>query len=192
VIIREFRLKEKISLNPQVGLRDGTLRIRIRYLEKDDLPALEWDGVYIHYRRLYLDTYKSMCAKEAVMWVVDHEQMGIIGQLFVQLKGARRDLADGCSRAYINAFRLKPPFRSLGIGSKLLRTVEEDIALRNFEYILLNVGKNNPDAHCFYERHGYSVIGDEPGNWSYIDHEGRLQHVSEPSWRMSKRIFKDK
>lgn len=188
MITREFDLKDKTVHIPQVGFWDETLRIRIRHLVKNDLPALEWDGVYIHYRSLYLDTYKSMCAREAVMWVVDHEQQGIIGQLFVQLVGARRDLADGYSRAYINAFRIKPAFRSLGIGSMLLLTVEEDIALRNFQYTLLNVGKNNPDAHRFYERHGYSVIGEEPGNWSYIDHKGRLQHVSEPSWRMSKRI----
>ena len=189
MITREFDLKRKAQPIPQTVVWDGALRIWIRHLVKKDLPALEWDGIYLHYRRLYLDTYKSMRAKEAVMWVVEHEQRGIIGQLFVQLIGARLDLADGISRAYINAFRLKPAFRSLGIGSSLLHTVEEDIALRNFEYTLLNVGKDNPDAQRFYERHGYSVVGEEPGNWSYIDHKGRLQHVSEPSWRMRKRLL---
>jgi ribosomal protein S18 acetylase RimI-like enzyme len=163
-------------------------RVQVRHLAGDDLPALEWEGQYKHFRRLYRDVYENMRAGKALMWVVELPEVGVVGQLFVQLKGARAEWADGLDRAYVYGVRVRPSYRNQGIGSRLMEIVEADLNARGFRWINLNVGRQNIAARRFYERHGYKVISAEPGRWSYIDHRGRRQQVEEPAWRMQKDI----
>ena len=159
----------------------------IRHLRKSDLNALEWGGEFTHFRELYKSAYKSFRAGRSVLWVVEIPGSGVIGQLFVQLVSGRKELADGKERAYIYGFRIKPEFREKGIGTRMLEVAEKDIFQRGFSTITLNVSRDNPDARRLYERTGYRVVADEPGIWSYIDHEGRMRQVNEPSWRMEKK-----
>jgi hypothetical protein len=44
-------------------------QLKCRYLVDKDLPALEWDGEYSHFRRLYRDIYQSTLQGKAIMWV---------------------------------------------------------------------------------------------------------------------------
>jgi len=162
--------------------------IHLRYATREDLLALEWNGELIHFRRLFQQTYQSVCQGNAMMWVVELTGNGVVGQLFVQLKSSRIKIADGKQCAYIYGFRIKPDFRSCGVGSCLLRTVEMSLIQRKFHLITLNVSQENRDARRFYERCGYKVITEEPGKWSYIDHKGNRQEVCEPAWRMQKHI----
>lgn len=160
--------------------------VEIRTLRMPDLPALEWDGEYRHFRRLYREIYQSTCLGKAVMWVADLDGVGVIGQVFVQLDSARKELADGSTRGYVYGFRVQPPYRSLGIGGRMLQTLETDLAARRYNWVTLNVGRDNPDARRFYERHGYTVVAAEPGRWSYLDDENQRHEVHEPAWRMEK------
>jgi ribosomal protein S18 acetylase RimI-like enzyme len=162
--------------------------LKIRLLVQADLPALEWDGEYIHYRRLYGDIFQSVRLGRALMWGADIPLDGIIGQLFVQLRSKRKELADGKKRAYFYSFRVRPAFRSFGVGSRLLKTAEKDLVERGFSWITLNVAQTNYGARRFYERHGYQVVTAEPGRWSYRDHLGKNREVHEPAWRMEKQI----
>ena len=162
--------------------------INIRQLIRRDLPDLEWDGEYICYRRLYQEIYINACNGKAVLWVVDIDSAGLIGQLFVQLHSPRPELADGSERAYIYAFRVKEAFRGYGIGSLLMATAEEDLRERCFQRVTLNVSKENHSALKFYRNHGYKVISHEPGRWFFIDHLGIRREVNDPSWRLEKRI----
>lgn len=164
-------------------------KIRVRHLEITDLPALEWDGQYSHFRRIFRETYHSMQRGLAVMWVADDVEAGIIGQVFVQLNSARPELADGWQRAYIFGFRIKEAFRNRGLGAHMLAVVEDDLRRRGFYFVTLNVGKDNPAARRFYERHGYRCVADEPGCWSYLDDADQIHEVHEPAWRMEKRLF---
>jgi len=161
---------------------------KIRQVNRCDLPDLEWDGEYIFYRRLYKEIFVNACNGKAILWVVDLNGTGLIGQLFVQLQSPRLDLADGSQRAYFYAFRIKEPFRGYGIGSRLIETAEEDLLDRNFEIITLNVSKENPAALRFYKNHGYKVIAHEPGRWFFFDHLGKRREVNDPSWRLEKNI----
>jgi ribosomal protein S18 acetylase RimI-like enzyme len=153
-----------------------------------DLPALEWNGEYTHFRRLYLDIYQSAQRGEAILWVAELPEAGLIGQLFVQLKSARKDLADGFLRAYIYGFRLQSLYRRMGLGSYLLSHVESDLLRRGFQITVLNVSRDNVEARQLYERLGYSIVAEEPGKWSYLDEIGNRRWVNEPAWRMEKRI----
>lgn len=164
-------------------------RVQVRYLRKRDLRALEWEGQYKHFRRLYANTYRRATKGLAVLWVADLPGVGVIGQAFVQLHLEKRPhLADGKQRAYLHSFRVRPAFRRAGLGAKLLEAAEADLIRRGYSQVNLAVSKSNPDARRLYARYGYQVVGDDPGRWSYQDHRGVWRQVDDPSWRMSKML----
>jgi ribosomal protein S18 acetylase RimI-like enzyme len=172
----------------QVATPPWLSAIEYRHLVRKDLPALEWGGEYIHFRRMHNEVYRSASQGKALIWVAMLPESGLVGQLFVSLHSARAELADGVTRAYLYGFRVKPVFRHYGVGTGMLHAVEAELEQRKFGWITLNVGRDNPDARCFYERHGYRVVAAEPGSWFYIDHRGRRREVHEPAWRMEKRV----
>lgn len=163
-------------------------QVYIRQANKHDLPDLEWNGEYTHFRRLYADTYTMVEQDRAVIWIAEANGSGLVGQCFVSLKGNRPELADGVVRAYIYGFRIQPQYRNQGIGTRMMHTVEDDLRQRGFRQVTLNVGQDNLDARRFYDRLGYIIIGSDPGRWSYIDDKGKRRDVIEPAWRMIKNL----
>ena len=162
--------------------------LTIRGITYKDLPDLEWNGEFTHFRRIYANAFQNQQKGNAVLWAAELNGAKIIGQAFVQLIGSRPELADGNLRAYIYSVRVQPQFRNMGIGSEIMIHAEKDLFQRDFSFVTLNVGKLNTNAKRFYERLGYHVIGDEPGKWSYLDHRGRQRYVNEPAWRMQKNL----
>lgn len=163
-------------------------QVIIRQVEREDLPALEWEGEYKKFRRLYAEAFSRAERGEAVLWVVEYPGNGLIGQLFVQLNSIRPELADGVQHAYIYGVRVRPQYRNQGIGTLLLKEAESDLKARGFRRVQLNVGQDNPDARRLYERQGYNVVGPDPGRWSYIDEKGSRHEVHEPAWRLEKHL----
>jgi ribosomal protein S18 acetylase RimI-like enzyme len=159
----------------------------VRQVTKADLPGLEWEGEYTHFRRLYTEAYHRAELSEAVLWVAELRGR-LIGQLFVHLERRQYERSNGEMRAYIYGFRVRPAYRSQGIGSHMLEMVEADLLRRGYRKVSLNVGQDNQAARRLYERKGYSVVGSDPGRWSYLDHEGNLREVVEPAWRMEKML----
>lgn len=177
-------------VNPSTQLpSDWVKDVVIRQMEESDLPALEWEGEYTHFRRMYAEAYARQQRGYSVLWLAELPGVGIIGQVFIQLICDRPELANGLYRAYLYSFRIKPPFRSAGLGGRMLAILEADLKQRHYDQLTLNVAKTNTRARKMYERHGFRVIAHEPGCWSYIDHEGTWQHVEEPAWRMEKTIL---
>lgn len=162
--------------------------VQIREAKFEDLPALEWEGEYKHFRRLYADAYSRTRRNLSVIWLAILPQKGLIGQVFIQLSSERPEMADGTDRAYLYGFRIRPAYRSQGLGTRMMNHVEEDLRYRGFTRLTLNVAVNNPRARDLYARLGYEVVAPEPGIWSYIDHLGRRQWVEEPAWRMEKHL----
>ena len=160
----------------------------IRPVRDCDLLSLEWDGAYQKYRRMYARLFKESQQGKVLMWLVEIPLQEIIGQVFVMLNSGERDAADGFTRAYIFAFRVKPHWRNRGVGSYLMTIVDRDLYEKGFRFVTLNVAKENPDARRLYERLGYKVIGSKPGIWSFQDDMGVTQHVNEPAWRMMKKL----
>jgi ribosomal protein S18 acetylase RimI-like enzyme len=162
--------------------------IRIRKAFRSDLPALEWGGELSHFRRIFAEVYRHSVSGDALIWIVEQDGVGLIGQVFIQLLSHRPELADGSSRAYIYGFRIKKEYRNQGIGSDLLRFIEDDLYERGFRSVSLNVSQENKGARRLYERFGYKITGPDPGQWSYVDEHGRVQQVLEPAWRMQKNL----
>jgi ribosomal protein S18 acetylase RimI-like enzyme len=160
--------------------------LHIRLARQDDLRDLEWDGEYIHFRRLYAEAYRLSERGDTLMWLADLDSAGIVGQAFVSLRSGRAELSDGFSRAYVYAFRVKPSYRGQGVGTQIMATIETDLLRRGYQSVTLNVARDNAGARRLYERLGYQVVGSDPGRWTYIDHKGKQQQVVEPAWRMEK------
>jgi ribosomal protein S18 acetylase RimI-like enzyme len=162
----------------------------IRRLREADLPDLEWDGEYTRFRKLYQNALERSRMGQSVLWVAEHQGRGVIGQLFIQLDSDVIELADGSTRAYLYAFRIRPEYRCEGLGSFMMDLAEKDLIRRSFKLITLNVTQDNQAAVRLYQRRGYTITGPDAGQWSYPDHEGVWQTVSEPSWRMEKQLGK--
>jgi ribosomal protein S18 acetylase RimI-like enzyme len=169
-------------------LKQSLQNVIIRPLIRSDLPLLEWEGVYTHFRCLFLDAYNRMCQDHAMIWIATTDNDVMLGQLFTQLSSNQLDLADGYFRAYMFGFRVKPQYRRMGIGTLLLLQAEKDLVNRNFHRVCLNVVKDNWRARQLYGRHGYKVIKTDPGKWSYQDNEGVWHDIEEPAWRMEKSL----
>jgi ribosomal protein S18 acetylase RimI-like enzyme len=164
--------------------------VRVRLLMPEDLPALEWDGEYIHFRRLYADIFRRYEQGEGLMWVAELFDSKVIGQLFVSLSSHCSDHSNDNHCAYVYGFRIRPPYRNQGIGTYMMQVVEADLSQKGFRFVTLNVAKDNPNALRLYEKLGYHIRGYEPGKWSYIDHQGKRCEVIEPAWQMEKELTK--
>ncbi len=179
-------MTEEITASIESLLSD----LNIRLVTREDLLALEWEGEYSHFRRLFAEAFQRAQMGEAVLWVADLKNTGLIGQVFVHLNSQRQELADGIDRAYIYGFRVRAGYRNRGVGTQLLLAAEDDLKQRGFRWVSLNVGQDNPAARRLYERNGYYVIGTDPGYWFYIDERGIRREVHEPAFRMEKPLFR--
>jgi ribosomal protein S18 acetylase RimI-like enzyme len=172
---------------PEILYADSEFRIRT--LEESDLPALEWNGEYAHFRRLFRQAYEDMRAGSRLLLVLERlPAAAIIGQVFIQWSSSDFRLADGTGRGYLYALRVQPDYRGRGLGTRLLRAAEDSLRAHRMRYASIGVEKTNLRARALYERLGYRLIGEDPGRWSYIDHRGEQQEVSEPAWLLEKKL----
>jgi len=163
--------------------------ISIRQATQSDLSLLEWEGAYLHFRRVYARAFQRARLGNALLWIVEYGPGILIAQLFVLLRSdADSAVADGSQRAFIHSFRVRPEFRRRGLGSWLLTHVELDLHMRGFRWTYLHVAAENTAAIRFYERKGYRRVSPVSGDWSYEDHLGIERQVHEPGWRMAKDI----
>ena len=162
-------------------------KTQIRPLKPADLPGLEWEGEYTHFRPMFERAYQRAESGEAVVWVAALDKK-LIGQVFVQLKSGRNALIDGHTRAYLYAIRVRPEFRNLSLGSRMMYVAENDLIWRGYRLATLNVARENTGGVRFYERLGYQIMGQEEGRWSYTDHVEQTHLVHEPAWRMEKEL----
>jgi ribosomal protein S18 acetylase RimI-like enzyme len=163
-------------------------QIHIRPLEKRDLPGLEWDGEFAHFRKLYQQHYENSLVGNTLIWVAVDSKDEVIGQVFLLLLSRQQELADGALQAYLFSFRIKPAFRDQGLGGFMLEMVEGFLRDRGFRFLRLNVARANPLARRMYEKHGYRMIGPDPGKWRYQDQYGEWQTCHEPAWKMIKKL----
>lgn len=173
----------RIRFTPPRRLPD----LGIRAVTAADLAALEWEGEFAHFRKLFADTFADMQKGRRLMLVAERQRY-LLGQVFIQFRSQAAMLADGRSRGYLYAFRVRPSYQNMGIGTALLDAAENVLLKYGYEYGVLAVAKDNPGALRLYERNGYIVIGEDAGEWSYIDQFGRSQQVSEPCWVLEKRL----
>jgi ribosomal protein S18 acetylase RimI-like enzyme len=172
------------------GGKDGeNSEFRVRPLEERDLKALEWDGTYLCFRRLFRQAFEDMCKGKRLLLVLEKKPSGaIIGQIFIQWNSSDSRFADGWGRGYLYSLRVKPDFRGRGLGTQLIRAAESALQQKGMHTASIGVEKTNPRARALYERLGYRVVAEDPGRWSYVDHLGNLQEVAEPAYLLEKNL----
>jgi ribosomal protein S18 acetylase RimI-like enzyme len=175
-------VEQNLQIDREFSLED----VYIRPARKSDLPAMEWDGEFRHFRVVFSNAYDRMVKGTGMIWVAENQENCLLGQVFLQLVSDRPELSDGWSRAYLYSFRIKPQFRNHGLGKKMMEIVEDYLRTHQFLRVTLNVARNNTDAIRLYKRLGYQIMAEEPGVWSYPDDEGKWHTICEPSWRMEK------
>ncbi len=165
---------------------NGLENIILRPLRENDLPAMEWEGEFSHFRNLFTDLWDKVKKKIAKAWIIENSQGYMIGQVFLQMRSDRLELADGWNRAYLYSFRIRPEYRNFGIGSRMVKLLEAYLSDVGYTRITLNVARTNLAAIRLYHRCGFKIVAEEPGIWSYPDDQGKWQTIEEPSWRMEK------
>lgn len=174
-------LLEQTSMTLEIPI---TLRMAVR----TDLSKLEWYGQYTHYRQLFRRTFRDQQAGRRLMLVAVTRDFPI-GMVFIQLQSNEWKVADGITRAYLYSLRVMDIFRGKGIGTQLIREAEDILLDRDFQWATIAVSKDNHDARRLYERLQYRVFGDDPGQWSFMDHQGKVRHINEPCWLLEKNLL---
>ncbi len=152
----------------------------IRAASMADLPAMEWDGEYRRFRRVYQQALDD--ARQGRRLVLLAEVEGrVVGQIIVQLGTGHPAVTDGAATGYLHALRVRPEHRGHGVGTSLLQEAEGELRRRGFRQAAIAAAKENPRARRLYERLGYSRIADDPGEWTFTDDQGKTQAVSEPA-----------
>ena len=171
----------------QFGSFEVNTTVDLRLAQQADLPNLEWYGQYAHYRELYARTFADQQQGKRLMLLAMVNAYPI-GQIFVHLNDAGLPEPLRQRQGYVYALRVMEPFRGRQIGTRLILKAEQLLQDHGYKWVVIAVAKDNHGARQLYERLGYVVFKDDPGRWSFVDHEGQVQHVTEPSWMLKKRL----
>ena len=139
-----------------------SLGIVIRPCRLEDLPALEWFGLFASQRQLIEIEYGRHEAGEAVILVADANGE-VSAQAWIDL--AR---ADSDSTAVVWAVRVMPCLQNLGIGTRMLAAAEDVARERRLRFCELSVDRDNERAARLYERLGYELVGADPLGQQWI------------------------
>ncbi len=99
-----------------------------------------------------LDQCRVFCQNREYLLYVAHTNGEPCGFMMMH----RRGLA---SSPYITVLAVAPEFRSRGIGGRLLEFAEE-LFRSEARHLFLCVSSFNLRARSFYERHGYTAVGE--------------------------------
>jgi ribosomal protein S18 acetylase RimI-like enzyme len=156
--------------------------VLIRLCRAEDLPQLEWFGMYTHHREILQDAFARHLRGDQVMLVADLNDFPV-GQAWLDL--VKRS-AEGVG--YIWAVRVFPLLRNLGIGRQLMSCAEDVLRERGFGVAEVGVEKDNLDAQRLYERLGYTIHRALKEEYGYTTPAGeRGWHVVD-QWIMRKRL----
>ena len=162
--------------------------VTIRLLREEDLPTLEWDGEYKRYRRIYREVFRNSQIGISFPLVAETRRDGIIGQVFLNQKEPNPKFTLRSRYYFLSSFRVKPQFRGMGIGRRLLETCEKQALLHRLRDIYLNCAVSNHRARWFYLDHGFRVIRIDDSDWSFVDDEGFVVTEHQHAYLMKKTI----
>lgn len=163
-------------------------KVKIRLLREEDLPALEWDGEYRRYRKIYREVYRNSQKGISIPYVAETDTDGIIGQVFLTRKEPHPEYGFRFRYFFLSSFRIKPAFRDNGLGSRLLEICEKEVRTRHMRDICLNCSEENNRARRFYEKHGFRIIRKDEGDWTYINDEGYVVTEHQTAYMMKKTL----
>jgi ribosomal protein S18 acetylase RimI-like enzyme len=141
---------------------------------------MEWDGEYRRFRRVYEQAFEDARNGRRLILLAELEGQ-VVGQVIVQLGTSHPAISAGETTGYLHALRVRPGHRNRGVGSALLEEAENRLRGLGYRQAAIAAAKENSRARKLYERLGFRAIAEDPGEWSYVDDQGRLQSISEPA-----------
>ena len=165
-----------------------TEEVNIRLLREEDLPALEWDGEYKRYRRIYREIFHNFQKGISFPLVAETARDGVIGQVFLTRKEPNLKFSAFHRYFFLSSFRVKPQFRKMGVGSRMLELCERHVKQHHLRDIFLNCDVSNHRARWFYLDHGFQVIRIDESDWSFVDDEGFVVTEHQHAYLMKKTI----
>lgn len=156
------------------------LEARVRPATADDLPALEWFGMFTPHRAIIHHAFARQQRGENLMLVAEMNGFPV-GQAWVDL-AVRADEGAGL----LWAVRVHPILQGLGLGSRLLAAAEDALRERRFRWAEIGVEKDNPAARRLYERLGYRFHRELLEEYEYTDTDGRRIVVAVDQWMLRK------
>ncbi|GIH10500.1 N-acetyltransferase GCN5 [Rhizocola hellebori] len=135
--------------------------LTVRDFVAADLPSCAWSGSPTHLRSV------AAALERARAGVVDYLVVCPPAGLPIAKGGVDYEASPGAGVIWQVA--VHPALQSCGIGTILMRSLEERIAARGLNRAELLVEFDNPRAKALYERLGYQVFGQRAESW---DHEG--------------------
>ena len=163
-------------------------QVTIRLIREEDLPALEWDGEYSRYRKVYQEVYRNFEKGISIPYVAETEENGIIGQVFLTRKDPNPSYSPRSRYFFLSSFRIKREFRDRGLGDRFMDVCFREVRSRKLRDIFLNCSTDNNRARRFYEKHGFRVVRVDEGKWSYINPEGLVVSEHQSAYLMRKTL----
>lgn len=158
------------------------LAVRVRRCRADDLPQLEWFGLFTHHREIIHDAFARQRAGDNVMLVGDANGFPV-AQAWIDLARLRAERV-----GLLWAVRVFPALQGLGLGTRLIAAAE--LVLRRLGYAAAEMGveKDNPGARRLYERLGYAVVREGREEYGYTTPAGVAERVPLDEWFLRKRL----
>ena len=185
-------MSKAIVISPYIiNLPQSNRNITIRKVTEQDLPALEMDGMFTHFRRVYTRALEEQKQGMRLLLIAESSAM-VVGRLFILLSSTDKRIADGKERAYLYSFFVHPSYRHEGLGTRMMQYIENLLQANGISFVTIAVAKDNEGALRIYKRLKYDILRESPGQWDYIDHEGKRQQVNEPCYILGKQLSSPK
>jgi GNAT superfamily N-acetyltransferase len=158
------------------------LELKIRQCTRQDLPQLEWFGLYTEHRQLIQEAFRRQQNGEVNMLLAVLDGFPV-GQAWLDLSARVAD-----SVGVIWAVRVFPLLRSHGIGTRLMIAAEQLLSERGYRWSELTVDQQEPRARRLYERLGYRSAGCTEGLLSYTTPDKKSVALNLQLWVLRKRL----
>lgn len=145
---------------------DVVMRLTIRDLTRDDLPACAWSGPATHLATV------ARALERAERGEVEYLAACPPSGLPVALGGI--DYVPSPGAGFLWQLAVQPALQSCGIGTVLVRAAEQRIRARGLRRAELAVEERNPRARALYERLGYVAYDSRPDAWDEEAEDGTV------------------
>jgi ribosomal protein S18 acetylase RimI-like enzyme len=133
------------------------LSVTVRDLEAEDLADLEWSGGSEHVHAV-AGALTAAYTDEVVMLVV-----ALANGRLVAMGAA--DLRPYPGTGLLSMLAVHETFQNLGLGTRLVRELEERLRARGLASARIGVEHDNPRAARLYRRLGYREVGVTVDSW---------------------------
>ena len=134
--------------------------------------------------------YQNISTGNAVFWTLDHDGE-LIGELYIFSDLDDKDFADGKTKAYLCAFRIKESYRGQGLGSALLEYVLKRLQESGIQEVTIGVEESEEANVALYRRFGFTEKVKDCFEDPCAIGEDMKPQKCHPFWLLSQKLVKE-